>query len=224
MTKLHIVKAMVFPVVMYELDQKEGWALKNSWFWIVVLEKTLEGPWNCKETKPVSPKGNQPWILIKRTDAKTEAPILWSSDVKSQLTGKDPDAGKDWGQEDKGATKDEMVRWHHQFNGHEFEQTLEIVKEREAWYAAVHGVTKNRTYDLGHTIEHRETWALSLKQEAKMPLLLGLLHLFTYLCIYLYPSLSFRKINTYSQLYKITEGNLSEKSGRKGKKEKHKEV
>ena len=124
LTKIHIVKAMVFPVVTYELDQKEGWALKNSWFWIVVLEKTLEGPLNYKETKPVSPKGNQPWIFIKRIDAKTEAPILWSSDVKSQLTGKDPDAGKEWGQDDKGATKFEMVRWHHQFNGHEFEQTL----------------------------------------------------------------------------------------------------
>ena len=78
-------------------------------FWIVVLEKTLESPLDCSEIKPVNPKGNQPWILIERTDAKAEAPVLWPSDVKSRLTGKDPDAGKDWSQEEKRAAENEMV-------------------------------------------------------------------------------------------------------------------
>ena len=91
---------------------------------IVVLEKTLESPLDSKEIKPVNPKGNQPWIFIGRTDAEAEAPILWSPDVKSQPIGKDPDAGKDWGQEEKGVIEDEMVGWHHWLSGHEFEQTL----------------------------------------------------------------------------------------------------
>ena len=97
LTKLHIVKAMIFPIVMYgwELDYKESWVLKNWFFWTVVLEKTLESPLDWKEIQPVHPKGNQFWIFIGRTDAKPEAPILWPPDVKSQLTGKDPDAGKD---------------------------------------------------------------------------------------------------------------------------------
>ena len=95
-------------VWMWELDHKEGWAPKNWCFPTVVLEKTLESPLNNKEIKPVNPKGNQPWIFIGRVDA--EAPILWPPDVKSQLTGKDPDAGKDWRQEEKGMTEDEMVR------------------------------------------------------------------------------------------------------------------
>ena len=105
---------------MWELDHKEGWAPNNWCFWTVVLEKTLESPLNCKEIKPVNPKGNQPWIFIGRIDA--EAPILWPPDVKSQLIWKDPDAGKDWRQEEKGTTEDERVGWHHQCNGHEFEQ------------------------------------------------------------------------------------------------------
>ena len=105
---------------MWKLDHKE--ALKNWCFQIAVIEKTLESPWDCKEIKPVHPKGSPPWIFIERTDAKTEAPILWPPDVKSQLIGKDPDAGQDWGQEKKGTTEDEMVGWHHWFNGHGFEQ------------------------------------------------------------------------------------------------------
>ena len=104
-------------------DYKGGWEPKNWCFQTVVLEKTLEGPLDCKEIKPVNSKGNQPWIFIGRTDAKAEASILWPPDAKNQLTGKDPDARKDWGQEEKGATEDEMVGWHHQLNGHEFEQT-----------------------------------------------------------------------------------------------------
>ena len=88
----------------------------------MVLEETLESPLDCKEIKPVNPKGNQPWIFIERTDAETEAPILWPPDAKTWLIGKDPDAGKDQGQEEKGATEDEMVEWHHWLNGHELEQ------------------------------------------------------------------------------------------------------
>ena len=93
-------------------------------FWTVVLEKTLESPLDSKEMKPVHPKGNQSWIFTGRTEAEAEAPILWPPDVKSRIIGKDPNAGKDWGQEEKGMTEDEMVGWHHQLNGHKFEQTL----------------------------------------------------------------------------------------------------
>ena len=109
---------------MWELDHKESWMPKNWCFWTVVLEKTLESPSDCKEIKPVNPKGNKPWIFIGRTDA--EAPILWPPDVKSRPIGKDFDAGKDRGQEEKGTKEDEMVRWHHRLNGHEFAQTLGV--------------------------------------------------------------------------------------------------
>ena len=115
-----------FPVVMYgcmwELDHKENSALKNWCFWTVVLEKFLESPLDSKETKPVNLKGNQSWTFIGRTDAEAEAPIFWPPDVKNWLTGKDPDAQKDWRQEEKGTIKDEMVGWHHRLDGHEFEQ------------------------------------------------------------------------------------------------------
>ena len=124
-TKFCIVKAMVFSsshVWMWELDYKESWALKNWWFWTVVLEKTLESPLDCKEIQPVNAKGNQPWIFIGRTDAEAEAPVLWPPDAKSWLIGKDPDARKDRRQEKKGTTEDEMVGWHHRLNGHELEQ------------------------------------------------------------------------------------------------------
>ena len=124
-TKVCLVKAMVFPVVMYrwmwELDYKESWAPKNWCFFTAVLEKTLESPLDCKEIQPVHPKGNQSWIFIGRTDAEAEILILWPPDGKNWLTGKDPDAGKDWRQEEKGTTEDEMVGWHRQLDGHEFE-------------------------------------------------------------------------------------------------------
>ena len=102
---------------------KEGWALRNWCFWNVVLEKILESPLDYKEIKPFNPKGNQPWLFIGRTDAEVEIPILWPHDVKSQLIGKDPDAGKDWGQEGKDVTEDEMVGRHHRLNGQELEKT-----------------------------------------------------------------------------------------------------
>ena len=127
LTKVHLIKAMVFPVVMYGcescMEYKESWAPKNHCFWTMVLEKTLRNPLDSKEIQPVHPKGNQSWIFIGRTDAQTKAPILWPPDVKSWLIRKDPDAGKDWRQEEKGTTEDEMVGWHHWLNGHEFEQT-----------------------------------------------------------------------------------------------------
>ena len=106
---------------MWELDYKESWALKNWCFWTVVLEKTLESPLDCREIEPVHPKGDQSWVFIGRTDVEAETPILWPSDVKSWLIGKDPDAGKDWRQEKKGMAEDEMVGWHPLLNGHEFE-------------------------------------------------------------------------------------------------------
>ena len=105
---------------MWELDYKESWAPKNWCFWTVVLEKTLESPLDCKEIQPVHPKGNQSWVFISRTDSEAETPILWPPDAKSWLIWKDPDAGKDWGQEEKGMTEDEMVGWHHWLNGHGF--------------------------------------------------------------------------------------------------------
>ena len=99
---------------------------KNWCFWTVVLEKTLESPLDSKEIQPVHPKGNQSWIFTGRTDVEAETPILWSPDVKNWLTGKDPDAGKDWSHEKKGTAEDEMVGWHHQLDGHEFEQALDV--------------------------------------------------------------------------------------------------
>ena len=128
-TKVSIVKAIVFPVVMYRCD---SWTIMRAehqrivWCHTptVVLGKTLESPLDSKEIKPVNPKGNQPWILIGRTDSEAEAPILWPPDVKCWLIRKAPDAGKDWGQEETWMTEDEMVGWHHRLKGHELEQTL----------------------------------------------------------------------------------------------------
>ena len=107
-------------VWMWELDCEESWALKNWCFWTVVLEKTLESPLDCKEIQPVHPKGDQSWVFIGRTDAEAETPILWPPHAKSWLIRKDPDAGRDWGQEEKGMTEDEMAGWHHWLDGHDF--------------------------------------------------------------------------------------------------------
>ena len=138
-TKVHLVKAMVFPVVMYGC---ESWTVKKAerqridafelWCW-----RRLESPLDCKEIKPVNPKESQAWIFIGRTDAET--PVLWPPDVKNWLIGKKPDAGKDWRQE-KGMTEDEMVGWHHSLNDMSLSKLCNIVKGKEAWCAAVHGI------------------------------------------------------------------------------------
>ena len=111
---------------MWELDGEESWVPKNWCFWTVVLEKTLESPLDCKEIQPVHPKGDQSWVFIGRTDAEAETLILWPPHAKSCLIGKDPNAGKDWGQEETGMTEDEMVGWHHWLYGHGFGWTLGI--------------------------------------------------------------------------------------------------
>ena len=110
-------------VWMWELDYKESWVPKNWCFWTVVLEKTLESPLNCKEIQQAHPKGDQSWVFIGRNDVKAETQILWPPDAKTWLIWKDSHAGKDWGQEEKGTTEDEMVRWHHRLNEHGFEWT-----------------------------------------------------------------------------------------------------
>ena len=147
MEKVRRVKAMFFPVVIYGCDSwdyKESWVPKNWCFWTVVLGKTLESTLDCKEIKPVNPKGNQSWIFIGRTDAEAETPILWLPDVKNWLIWKDPDVWKDCRQKEKGTTEYEMVGWHHWLDRHEFEQAPGLVMDRVAWRAAVHGVTKNQ--------------------------------------------------------------------------------
>ena len=138
----------------------ESWIIKKAEcqrsdaFELAVLEKTFESPLDYKETKPVNPKGNQSWIFIGRTDAEAETPILWPPHAKSWLIRKDSDAGKPWRQED-GTTEDEMVGWHQQLDGHEFEQAPGLVIDREAWCAAAHGVAKSWTW-LSSRTELRE--------------------------------------------------------------------
>ena len=129
---------------MRELDYKESLAPKNWCLWTVVLGKTLESPLDCKEIQPVCPKGSQPWLFIGKTDAKAEAPVLWPPVAKSWLIGKDPDAGKDWGQEEKGTTDDEMVGWYHWPLS--LSKLQALVMDGKAWRAAVHGVSKSQTW------------------------------------------------------------------------------
>ena len=130
---------------MWELDSTESWAPKNWCFWTVVLEETLESPLDCKEIQPVHPKGDQSWVFFGRTDVEAETPILWSPDAKSWLIWKDPDDVKDWGQEEKGTTEDEMVGWNHQLDMG-LDGLQELVMDREAWLPVVHGVAKSRTW------------------------------------------------------------------------------
>ena len=161
-------------IQMWELDHKEGWVPKNWCVETVVLEKTLESPLDCKEIKPVNPKGIQSCIFIGKTDAEAEAPVLWPPDAKSQHIGKDPDAGKGWRQEEKGTTEDKMVGWPHGLSGHEHWSKLqEMVKDRDVWHATVHGVTNNWTqlsnwtttiyvYTHTHTYIHTHTYMYTI--------------------------------------------------------------
>ena len=135
-------------VWMWELDCKESWGPKNWRFWNVVLEKTLENPLDCKESQPVHPKRDQSWVFIRRTDAEAETPILWPPHAKSWLIGKDPDAERDWGQEEKGTTEDEMAGWHDRLDGHESEWTPGVGDEQgglacwDSWGAAIQSWTR----------------------------------------------------------------------------------
>ena len=145
-------------VWMWEVDYKESWAPKNWCFWSMVLEKTLESPLNSKEIQPVHPKGDQSWIFIGRTDAKAKAPILWPPVVKSWLTGKDPDAGKDWGQEEKGTTENKMIGWHHWLDGYEFEQAVGVGYLQESLAAIGHDKESDMTEQLNLTEPHGSTF------------------------------------------------------------------
>ena len=149
-TKMHLVKAMVFPVVMYGC---ESWTIKKAecrrtdafelWCW----RRLLRVPWTARRSnQSILKEIDQSWVFIGRTDFEAETPILWPPDVKSWLIGKDPDSGKDWGQEEKGTTEDEMVGWHHWLDGLEFQWAPELVMDREAWWAAVHEVAKSWTW------------------------------------------------------------------------------
>ena len=130
---------------MWELDCEQSRVLKNWCFWTVVLEKTLESPLDCNAIQPVHSKGDQSWVFIGRTDAKAETPILWPAHVKSWLIGKDSDAGRDWGQKEKGMTEDEMAGWHHWLNGREFGWTLGVGDGQGGLACCDHGVSKSRT-------------------------------------------------------------------------------
>ena len=128
----------------WELDCEESWAPKNWCFWTVVLEKILESHLDCKEIQPVHSKADQSWVFFGRTDAKAETPILWPPHAKSWLIGKDSDAGRDWGQKEKGTTEDEMAGWHDSMDM-SLSELQELVMDREAWHAAIHGFAKSRT-------------------------------------------------------------------------------
>ena len=133
-------------VWMWELNHKESWALKNWFLWTVVLEKTLESPLDCKEIQIVHPKGDQSWVFIGRTNVEAETPVFWPHDAKSWLIWKDPDDGKDWRQEEKGTTEDEMVGWNHWLNiDISLSRLWEMVKDREACYAAEYEIAKSQT-------------------------------------------------------------------------------
>ena len=147
-------------VWMWELDCEESWVLKNWCFWTVVLEKTLENPLDCKEIQLVHPKEDQSWVFIGRTDAEAETPILWPPDVKNWIIGKDPDTGRDWGQEEKGKTVDEMAGWHHRLDRHGLSKFWELLMDREAWRTVIYGVAKSWTWlsDWTETTQPTSLW------------------------------------------------------------------
>ena len=139
----------------WDLDYKTSWVLKNWCFWAVMLEKTLESPLDCKATKLGNPKGNQSWIFIERTDAEAETPILWPPDAKSRLIGKDPDAERDWGQEKKGTTKDEMIGWHHQI------KDMSLNNSGSGWWTGKPGVLQSmRSQRVGRDWATELNWLL----------------------------------------------------------------
>ena len=144
-TNVPLIKAMAFPIWIWELDYKESSVLKNWCFWTLVLEKTLESPLNCKEIQPVHPKGHKSWIFIERTDAEVETPILWLPDVKNWLIWKDPDAGKDWRWEEKGMTEDEIVGWHHQL------WTWVWLYPGSWWWTGKHGMLQSLEEEIANT-------------------------------------------------------------------------
>ena len=159
---------------MWKLGCEESWVQKNWCFWTVLWEKTLERPLDCKEIQPVHPRGNQSWVFIGRTDVKAEIPIFWPPDVKSELIWKDPDAGKVWGQEEKGKTEDEMVRWHHRHNGHGFGWTPGVGDGQGglgfciSWGGKAWGTTEQLNWTeqlVKNPPAMRETWVQSLGWE-----------------------------------------------------------
>ena len=172
---------------MWELDCEESWVLKNWYFWSVVLEKTLESPLDCKEIQPVHSEGDQPWDFFGRNDAKAESPVLCPPHAKSWPIGKDSDAGRDWGQDEKGTTEDEMAGWHHWLDGRE----SELVMDRKAWHAAIHGVAESDTTEQLNWTELN--WDRSL-----------------YLYIYRYMYLSGKKEKSVSKMASL---NTAAKSG-----------
>ena len=154
-------------VWMWALDYKESWVPKNWRFWTVVLENILQSPLDCKEIQPVNPKENQPWIFIGRSDAEAETPIPWPPNVKNWLFGKDPDAGKDWRQVEKGMTVEEMVRWHHQLDGHELEQAPGVGDGQGSLACCSPWVTNSQTWLSDRTdwqfcdiVENQDVWCL----------------------------------------------------------------
>ena len=186
LTKLWTVKAMVFAVVMYGW---ESWTILKAEYWRTDALNSGVGEDSCESLglqgdQTSQPKETQPWIFIGRTDAEAEVPILWPPDEKCRLIGKNPDAGTDWRQEDKGMIEGEMIGWHHWLSGHEFDKFWEMVKDREAWRAAFHGIAKCRTWQsnlieligMFKIMNHFENRVLINKLTLKL----------SYVCVYIY--------------------------------------